>query len=160
MTTRRAARREPGPGTLAATTQEVVVRAVVVLGLAVDAYIHLRMAPVMDIAAPGGVGGGTLFRAQGTAAAVAGLVLLVRPRWWTYALAALVALSALGPSLLYHFVDVPAIGPVPSMHDPLWSPEKVVSLLGEALAAGFGLWGMAMTSPRRRQQEPRVLSHH
>jgi hypothetical protein len=130
-------------------TRELVVRAVVVLGLAVDAYVHLRMAPVMDIAAPGGIGGGNLFRIQGAVAGAAALLLLLVPRWWTYGVAVLVALSALGPVLLYHFVNVPAIGPIPSMYDPLWSPEKVVTIVGEALAAGFGLWGMSLTAPGR-----------
>ncbi|WP_202613538.1 hypothetical protein [Ornithinimicrobium cerasi] len=162
MTTGRAAtradsRRGDAPVT---GTREVVVRAVVVLGLVVDAFVHLRMAPVMDIAAPGGIGGGNLFRLQGAVAAAVALLLLVLPRWWTYALAAAVALSALGPVLLYHFVDVPAIGPIPSMYDPLWSPEKVVSIVGEALAAGFALWGLALTSPRRGQRSRSLVPHH
>ncbi|MGC5583131.1 hypothetical protein ACQE98_03320 [Ornithinimicrobium sp. W1679] len=142
--------RSPGrtetPGTTRRT--ELVVRALVVLGLAVDAFVHLRMAPVMDIAAPGGIGGGNLFRAQGAAAAVVAVLVLVTGRWWAYAVALLVALSALGPVLLYHFVDVPAIGPIPSMYDPLWSPEKVVSILGEALAAGAAAVGLMLTRPQ------------
>ena len=52
------------------------------------------------------------------------------------------------PVLLYHFVDVPPVGPVPSMYDPLWSPEKVVSIVGEALAAGFAARGLALTRSR------------
>ncbi|GGK59188.1 hypothetical protein [Ornithinimicrobium pekingense] len=127
---------------------ELVTRAVVVLGLAVDAFVHLRMAPVMDVAAPDGIGGGNLFRIQGVVAGVASLVLLLTGRRWAYLLALLVALSALVPVILYHFVNVPAIGPVPSMYDPLWSPEKVVSIVGEALAAGFAVRGMALTRPR------------
>lgn len=128
---------------------ELVVRLVVVLGLAVDAYVHLRLAPLMELAAPGGIGGGNLFRMQAAFAGLVALLLLVLPRWWTYGLAVVAALSALGPALLYHFVEVPAIGPIPSMHDPLWSREKVVSIVAEALAAGFALWGMALTSARR-----------
>jgi hypothetical protein len=150
MTVRQqAGRRSPSSAPNVAGPREPVVRAVVVLGLAVDAYIHLSLAPVMQIAAPDGLGGGTLFRLQGGIAAAVALLLLVRPRWWTYAVATLVALSALGPVLLYHFVDVPAIGPVPSMYDPLWSPEKVISIVGETLAAGFGIWGARLTAPRR-----------
>lgn len=130
-------------------TAELVARGVVVLGLAVDAFIHLRVAPAMEIAAPGGLGGGFLFRAQATVAALAALVLLVTGRRWAYVLAGLVALSALGPVLLYHFVDVPAIGPIPSMYDPLWSPEKVISIVGEALALGFAIWGFRLTRDKK-----------
>lgn len=127
---------------------ELVTRAVVVLGLAVDAAVHLRMAPVMDIAAPGGIGGGNLFRIQGAVAGVVALVLLLTGRRWAYVLALLVALSALVPVLLYHVVDVPPLGPIPSMYDPLWSPEKVVSIVGEALAAGLAVRGIQLTRPR------------
>jgi hypothetical protein len=127
------------------TTTEIVVRAVVVLGLAVDAFIHLRLAPVMDVAAPDGIGGGNLFRMQGVVAGAVALLLLLTGRWWAYAIAFLVALSALVPVLLYHFVNVPAIGPIPSMYDPLWSPEKVISIIGEALAASFAAWGFMLT---------------
>lgn len=130
------------------TSRERVVRGVVVLGLAVDAFVHLRMAPVMDVAAPGGIGGGNLFRIQGTVAAVVALLVLLLPRAWSYGLAALIGLSALGPVLLYHFVDVPPIGPIPRMYDPFWSPEKVVSIVGEALALGFGLWGVRLVTGR------------
>lgn len=132
-------------------TKELVTRGIVVLGLAVDAFVHVRVAPAMDVAAPDGLGGGLLFRAQAVAAGLAAVVLLVTGRRWAYVLAGLVALSALGPVLLYHFVDVPAIGPIPSMYDPLWSPEKVVSIVGEALAVVFAVVGVRLTS---RREEP------
>ena len=130
------------------TRAELAVRALVVLGLTVDAVVHLRLAPAMDLAAPGGIGGGNLFRMQGAAAGAVALVLLLTGRRWAYVLALLAALSALVPSLLYHVVDVPAVGPVPSMHDPLWSPEKVVSMVGEALAAALAALGARMTRTR------------
>ena len=125
---------------------ELATRGVVVLGLAVDAYVHLTMAPVMQLAAPGGMGAGFLFRAQAVAAVLAALLLLVTGRRWAYVLAGLVALSALGPVLLYHFVNVPALGPIPSMYDPLWSPEKVVSIVAEALALVFAVVGVRLTA--------------
>lgn len=136
---------------MATDRRELVVRAVVVLGLAVDAFVHLRLAPVMDIAAPGGIGGGNLFRMQGAVAGLVALLVLVLPRWWSYGIAALVALSALGPVLLYHFVNVPPIGPIPRMYDPTWSAEKVVSIIAEAAAAAAALTGLWLRGgvPRR-----------
>ncbi len=145
-TTRRTAR--PDVPARRASRAELLTRVVVVLGLTVDAVVHLRMAPAMDIAAPGGVGGGNLFRVQGAVAGVVALVLLLTGRRRSYVLALLVALSALVPVLLYHVVDVPAFGPIPSMYDPLWSPEKVLSIVGEALAAGFAVRGVRLTRPR------------
>lgn len=145
MTADQRASHDRDAATRRGSTTEIVVRAVVVLGLAVDAVIHLRLAPVMDLAAPGGIGGGNLFRIQGAVAGVVALLLLLTGRWWSYTIALLTALSALVPVLLYHFVEVPAIGPIPSMHDPLWSSAKVVSLVGEALAAGFAARGVYLT---------------
>ena len=138
-----------------ARVRERIARAVVVVGLAVDAYVHLSMAPVMDLAAPDGIGGGNLFRLQGGAAAAVAVLLLVLPRRWTYLLSVLVGLSALVPVLLYHFVDVPPIGPVPRLYDPLWSAEKVATIVGATLVVGFGLWGARLVrhrpGPGRRQ---------
>lgn len=31
--------------------------------------------------------------------------------------------------------DVPALGPLPDMYEPLWFPEKTLTTLAEALAA-------------------------
>ena len=117
---------------------------------------HLRgkVAVVTGGASGSGLGLGERFGAGGMWGVVAGVVallLLLTGRWWAYALAFLVAVSALGPVLLYHFVNVPAIGPIPSMYDPLWSPEKVISIVGEALAAAFAVRGFMLT---------RETSHH
>lgn len=122
---------------------ERVVRAVVVAALVVDAVIHLRLAPDMQLAAPGGIGGGWLFRIQAGAALLAALYLLLRPSRPAYLLAGLVALTALGPVLLYTYVNVPTIGPIPSMYDPFWTTSKVVSAVAEGvgvLLAGVGVW--------------------
>ena len=128
---------------------EPVVRLLVVAGLAVDTVVHLRLADAMQLAAPGGIGGGTLFRVQAVAAAVVAVVVLVTGHRLAYLLAALVALSALGPVLLYTYVDVPAIGPVPSLHDPFWYPEKTLSAVAEAVALVLALVGFRLASRRR-----------
>lgn len=144
MTTRqRPARAGPAVGSRG-TPAELLVRGGVVLGLAVDAAVHLRLAPGMDVAAPGGVGGGTLFRLQGAFALLVAVVVLLVGRRWSYLLALAAALSALVPVVLYHLVDVPPLGPVPRMHDPLWSPEKVLSVVAEALAVVCALRGAVL----------------
>lgn len=122
---------------------ERLVRGLVVLALVVDATVHLRLAPQMQIAAPGGIGGGWLFRIQAVLALLAAAYLLIRPSVPAYLLAGAVALSAFVPVLLYTYVNVPAIGPVPSMYDPFWTTSKVVSAVAEglgALLAGVGAW--------------------
>jgi hypothetical protein len=118
---------------------------VVAVGLAVDAVVHLRLAPDYQLAAPGGIGQGNLFRIAAGAAILAALWVLVRPGRLSFAAAFLVAAGALAAVLLYRYVDVPALGPVPSMYEPLWFPEKTFSAVAEAVAAGAALVGLART---------------
>ena len=118
---------------------------VVAVGLAVDAVVHLRLAADYQLAAPAGIGQGNLFRIAAGAAVLTALWLLVRPSRLSFAAAFLVAGGALGAVLLYRYVDVPALGPVPSMYEPLWFPEKTFSAVAEAVAAGAALVGLART---------------
>ncbi|MFD1716356.1 hypothetical protein [Georgenia deserti] len=129
---------------------EPVLRAVVVAALAVDAVVHYRSAGPMGLAAPGGIGGDTLFRVQATAAVLAAVFLLITGSRIAYSLAALAALSALVPVLLYTLVDVPALGPIPSMYDPTWSAPKLVSAAAEALALVLAVAGVRVAGRRPR----------
>lgn len=129
------------------------IAAVVIAGLAVDAYMHFKMAPGLDSKKGTGVSAGMLFRAQGAAAVVAALLVLIRANRATFALAFLVASGAVGALLLYHFVDVGPIGPMPNMYTPIWYTDKVITLVAEVLAvlaALIGaLWRPAAGGPPR-----------
>jgi hypothetical protein len=114
-------------------------------GLAVDAVVHLRLAPDYQLAAPAGIGQGNLFRIAAVAAILAALWVLVRPSRLSFAAAFLVAAGALVAVVLYRYVDVPAIGPIPSMYEPIWFPEKTLSAIAEAVAAVAALVGLART---------------
>jgi hypothetical protein len=116
-------------------------------GLAVDAVVHLRLAPDYQLAAPAGIGQGNLFRIAAVAAILAALWVLVRPSRLSFAVAFLVAAGALVAVVLYRYVDVPAIGPIPSMYEPIWFPEKTLSAVAEAVAAVAALVGLARTRP-------------
>ncbi|XRQ10417.1 hypothetical protein ACN3XK_05825 [Actinomadura welshii] len=120
-----------------------------------DAVIHWRFAPDMAPGpnSPGGtIPGDTLFYAQAIAAAVAGVLVLVWARRWTYAIAFLVAASAAGAVLLYYFVDFGQLGPIPRMYDPSWYADKTISLAGEGIAALAALIGF-FTAGRTRDRE-------
>lgn len=143
---------------------ELAVRLGLVAMLAVDAVVHYRLAGAMDIAAPGGIGGGNLFRLQATAAVAVALFLLVRGSRLAYAMAGLVALSAFGAVILYTYVNVPALGPVPSMYDPTWYAEKTLSAVAEGLgvvlaATGFVLAGRAADPARHGAEAPQATGH-
>jgi hypothetical protein len=128
---------------------ERVIRGLVVLALVVDAVIHLRLAPQMEIAAPGGLGGGWIFRLQAIAALLVAAYLLLRGSRLAYLIAAVVLVSVFGAVLTYAFIDLPAIGPIPPMYDPLWYPEKVLSAVVEGLGAALAIlgWWVSGRSP-------------
>ena len=128
---------------------ERVIRGLVVLALVVDTVIHLRLAPQMELAAPGGIGGGWIFRLQAIAALLVAAFLLLRGSRWAYLIAAIVLVSVFGAVLTYAFVDLPAIGPIPPMYDPLWYPEKTLSAVVEGLGAALAVlgWWVSGQSP-------------
>jgi hypothetical protein len=91
----------------------------------------------------GGISQGQLFRAEAAVAVAVGLLVLVRPRPSSWLAALLVGASALGAVLLYRYVDVGALGPLPDLYENTWQvPGKLLSTLAEAAAvvhAGLGL---------------------
>lgn len=135
----------------------VVLVAVVVVGLGVDAYVHLRLASTFDpIRAT--VSQGQLFRVEGVAAILAAVLLLVRPSRLTAGVAAAVAGGGLAAVVLYAVVDVGAIGPLPDMYDPVWSALKTWSTVAEAAAAvaALILVVVGVRQPSRRSAEAQV----
>lgn len=110
------------------------MRVGVAAALGVDAYVHVALAGAMQIAAPGGIGGGTQFRLQATAAVVAAVYVLAAGSRPAFVFAGLVGLSALVPVVVFSLVEVPAIGPIPSMYDPTWYLLKTLSAVAEGVA--------------------------
>lgn len=104
-------------------------------GLAYDAYVHLDLAHVYD-----GVGStitqGGLFRVEAALAIVAAVVVLLSDHRLAWVFAGMVGLGGVAAVVLYRYVDVGAIGPVPNMYEPVWYGDKTNSALAEA---GVGL---------------------
>jgi hypothetical protein len=120
--------------------------------LAVDAYVHLRDAGLYDAVATATLSQGTLFRVQAAAAGVVAVMLLLRPHPVVWAIAVLVAASAAAAVLLYTYVDVGSLGPLPNMYEPTWAlPGKRASAFAETAATVLALTGLALalaTRPR------------
>ncbi|MBR7827331.1 hypothetical protein KDK95_13520 [Actinospica sp. MGRD01-02] len=115
-----------------------------------DAYVHADLAGQFDGNGTH-VTQGTLFRVQAGLAALAALLVLVRGKRLAAAFALLIAASALGAVLLYRYVDVGALGPLPNMYEPIWYTEKTVSAIAEAVAAAAGAALLVIQLvPRRR----------
>lgn len=121
------------------------LRLLVVAALAVDAVVHLVLADDYQLGYPEGVGGGTLFRAASVAATVVGIALLLTGARLAYLAAAVVLAGALAAAVLYTYVDVPAIGPLPSLYEPVWYGQKTLTAVVEGIGAGFALAGVAVT---------------
>jgi hypothetical protein len=115
--------------------------------LGIDAVVHLQNASTYDNVKATFTQGG-LFRAEAGVAIAVGLLVLLWPRRVSWIVAFLVAASALGAVLLYRYVDVGPLGPIPNMYENTWRvPGKLLSAYAEGAAvvlAGLGLlthWG-------------------
>lgn len=125
-----------------------LLRGLIAAGLAIDSYVHADLAGIYD-----GVGAGhllsqgLLFRAEAVVSgAVALLVLVAGNRRQVLGAAAVVAGSAFGALLLYRYVDVGQLGPIPNMYEPAWFPEKNLAAIAEAVATGSALLAAAFAS--------------
>jgi hypothetical protein len=128
----------------------LLLRAVAVAGLVVDVWVHASLESQYA-----GLGGtlsqGRLFGAEAVVAGLVGLWLLVTGSRWAWAATFLVATSALGAVVLYRYVNVGAIGPLPNMYEPVWYFRKTLSAYAEAIAATAALIRLAQIwMPRRK----------
>lgn len=130
----------------------LALRVVVSAGLVADAIVHFHLARNYDVVV-GGIGQGTLFRIESVVALVVAVLVLVVRRWWTDALAFLVAASALVAVLVSTYAHVGAIGPIPDMFEPIWFPEKTFVAIAEAVTAVAALAAFALAIIRRRSGE-------
>jgi hypothetical protein len=133
--------------------------------LGVDAAVHWGDAAGYD-AVRATVSQGALFRAEAGVALAAALLVLVWPRRAGWVAALLVAAGALGAVLLYRYVDVGRLGPLPDLYENTWQvPGKLLSAWAEGAAvvlAGLGLLThrrAAPTHPAASPQAPEATHH-
>ena len=142
----------------AATTQRVL-GAAAAAALAIDAYVHFHDAGYYTAVTTSVLSQATLFRVQAALAAVLALALLARPSrpWW--AAGFLVAASAFGAVLLYRYVDVGALGPIPNMYEPTWvSPGKLASAWAEGAATILTATGLLVAVRARSTRSTHWLA--
>ncbi len=124
--------------------------------MAVDAYVHLHDAAFYDLVGTNAVSQGTLFRIEGVVAVVAAVVLLIWPRPITWAASLVVAGSAFGAVMLYTYVKLGALGPLPNMFEPTWAlPGKLSSAWAEAIGTSLALVGLFLSVSRPKTRGPR-----
>lgn len=129
-------------------TLELALRIVAAASLAVVAYVHLDLAGTYDAIAAT-VSQGALFRLEAALAVLAAVVVLVPAHRWTYLPALLVAAGSLAAVLVYRYVDVGALGPLPNMYEPVWFTQKTVAALAAALGMLAAAIGLATSRARR-----------
>lgn len=128
-----------------------LLRLTTAAGLAIDAYVHADLAVVYDENRFGAaISQGNLFRVDAGLAALAALVALLSARRLIWGFAALVAAAGLGAILLYRYVNVGSLGPLPNMYEPIWYPEKSLAAIAEGVAIGAALLGFVFGAATRR----------
>jgi hypothetical protein len=111
--------------------------------LVLSAAVHVQLAPGYQQAAPGGLGQGTLFLVQEGAAVLTAVLVLAKGSRTAFAAAAVVGFASLAAVILYRYVQVPALGPLPSMYEPVWYAAKVITAVAEAAAGALAVAGYA-----------------
>ncbi|HEV2921602.1 MAG TPA: hypothetical protein VG673_20550, partial [Actinomycetota bacterium] len=128
------------------------LRVATAAALGIDAAIHWQNASAYD-AVTATLTQGELFRIEAVLAVAVGLLVLLWPRRGSWVAAVLVGASALGAVLLYRYVDVGTLGPLPDMYENTWQvPGKLQSAYAEGAAvvlAGLGLLAHRGVLPSR-----------
>ncbi len=127
---------------------DLVLRVAVAACLVVDAVVHLRLAAGYQLGQPAGIGQGNLFRVEAVVALLVAAYVVIRGTRPAYLAAAAVGLSAFAAVVLYRYVNVPAIGPLPPMFEPVWFFEKSLSAAAEAAAGVLALVGLSRSGIR------------
>jgi hypothetical protein len=137
---------------------KITLIVIVVAGLTIDAYVHFNLASNYELIKTRTLSQADLFRIEGAVAIVAALLLLVRPRRYTAALAAIVAGSALLVLLIYRYNDIGRLGPIPSMYEPIWYTKKAVAAYAEGAAfiAAVALLAVLWAQSARTVREARA----
>ena len=113
----------------------------------IDAVVHAANATNYDPPFGGLFTEGNLFRAEAAAAGLIALLLLVRPTRAVWIAALAIALTALGAVVLYRYVNVGSIGPIPNLYEPTWlAPGKLLSAAAESFAVVISGVGLALSS--------------
>jgi hypothetical protein len=119
----------------------LALRLITAAGLAVDAYVHADLASAYQTTGTA-ISQAALFRIEAGAASAAALIVLVIAGRAGFALAAVVAASALAAILVYRYVDIGSLGPFPNMYEPAWYPEKTTAAIAEAVAVAASVAGL------------------
>ena len=114
-----------------------VLRVGTAAALGIDVVVHWGNASAYD-AVTATLTLGELFRMEAVLAVAVGLLVLLWPRRGSWVAALAVGASALAAVLLYRYVDLGPLGPLPDMYENTWQvPGKLQSAYAEGAAVVF-----------------------
>lgn len=131
-----------------------LLRLVAAAALALDSYVHADLAMRYDPNQNATISQGDLFRVEAGVAAFAALLIVVVGSRIAWALAFVVAASALGAVMLYRYNDVGVLGPLPDMYEPSWYSEKLLGAYAEAIAVVATVAGFLTARIRKSRAAP------
>ena len=136
-------------------TVSILLQVITAAGLAIDARIHLKLAPVYDAIKSDTISQGDLFRVEGGLAILAAIAILISRKPIVAVFAASVAGGGLIPLFVYRYFDIGTIGPLPSMYEPAWFPDKTNTAIAQGVAAlaALILVAIAIRTARRATTE-------
>jgi hypothetical protein len=135
-----------------------MLRLLAAVALGISAYVHLHLASRYGY--PGTISGTTVFRIQGVVAAVIAVALLLTGDKWVWLAAAALGAASFAAVVLYRYVDVGAIGPLPNMYDSTWqpSPDKLLSAVAEIAVPVLWLAHLAVKQSSTRPAHRRFVA--
>jgi len=139
----------PATGNRGRSILGYLLRAGTAAALVLDGVVHLKDAHFYDPNKGSLLTQGELFRIQAAIAIAIAVLVVVWPRRSVWAVAFLVAASAVGAVVLYRYVDVGRLAGLPNMFEPSWGPPgKLLSALAEGAGALLAAAGLAVTVRR------------
>jgi len=130
---------------------DVALRLLGAAALAISSYVHLHGAHFYT-SLGNTITQADLFYAQGAVAAAVALWVLLTGHRWAWVAVGLVGAGSFAAVMLYRYVNVGAIGPIPNMYEPSWQTnEKLLSAYAEAAAVVIAV--VALTLLRRTPQD-------
>ncbi len=124
-----------------------IMRTLIAVALVVDAAVHLHLAGGYQAGSPGGLGTGNIFRVEAVIALATAALVMWRGDRRSLAVALVVSGSACAAVVLYRYIDVAPIGPLPSMYEPVWFAEKSLSAVAEGFAALLAAGALVAARP-------------
>ena len=122
----------------------------IVVTLAIDAYLHATSAALHDPRHAGFLTAGNFFRFETAVRALVALLVLIRTARWSLVAALAVAATGLGTVILYRYVNVGPIGPIPNLYEPSWQvPGKLASVFAGGIVVVLSAAGLALIARSR-----------